>query len=485
MRLSLAGLPLLLTLSACASDKPGELDSGSSTDDSGTSSAPLGRCDYVNPFSDTPECKEYTGAGWEIDAAQADCALPVIAAEPGLFVQGQACPRDEVVGECTVGADTDTETVIVVPGDDPQACTSAELGCTFAGGSFSPGEVCLDAEEGEGVSSADAFVPFEQICRDPLSGEEPGDGPDGQVCTWQAISGATEEGRRFEDYADCAVVARQRPYWSAPSVADTSEDDPRLSDPEWVAEYAWVTEQVQATACVCCHSSDLAPDGPSGWHLEDGPIWVDGLDDDGLAVLAGWVDSTVFGAFPADQNNGFSRDRTGMLTTDAERMQAFLAGELASRGRSQESFAATDPFGGPLYDQLVYEPEACEEGQGVDADGSVRWTGGKARYLYVMEEGAGNPGVPPNLDLPEGTLWRLDVDPSADPVGSGLAYGEEPDGTRQAWPEAGPPPELVPGQVYYLVALLDVYQPATRCLFTAGGCRPPVAGLRWPGSGAG
>lgn len=470
-QLLLASLLLPLALSACGQDGD---TAGRTPDDSpadtGAGAAALGRCDYVNPFSSTPECKDYTGAGWELEAAQADCAAPVVAADPGLFVEGQACPRDAVVGQCTIGAGTETETVIVVPGEDPAACASAELGCTFAGGDFAPGEVCAAAEEGEGVPSEAAFVPFEQLCRDPVEGEPAGDGPDGQVCTWQAISGATEEGRHFEDYADCSVVVQQRPYWPAATDTDTSPTDPRLYDPQWVEEYAWVTEQVQATACVCCHSSALAPDGAaSGWHLEDGPIWLDGLDDDGLAVLAGWVDSTVFGAFPAEQNNGFSRDRTGMPSTDPDRMQAFLAGELARRGRSQDSFAETLPFGGPLYEQLIHQPQACGEGQGVDADGTVRWTGGPARYLYVLEEGADNPGVPPNLDLPEGTLWRLDVAPTADPVPSGVAYGTEPDGASQSWPVDGDAPALVAGQTYYLVALLDIYQPATRCLFTAGG----------------
>jgi hypothetical protein len=50
-----------------------------------------------------------------------------------------------------------------------------------------------------------------------------------------------------------------------------------------------------------------------------------------------------------------------------------------------------------------------------------------------------------------------------------VAYGSEPDGASQSWPVDGDAPALVAGQTYYLVALLDIYQPATRCLFTAGG----------------
>ncbi|MCK6504120.1 hypothetical protein L6R53_12090 [Myxococcota bacterium] len=64
-------------------------------------------------------------------------------------------------------------------------------------------------------------------------------------------------------------------------------------------------------------------------------------------------------------------------------------------------------IGGPLFDQLIYQPEACGEGQGIGADGTVR-----------------------------------------------------SDATA---------PALVSGQTYFLVALLDIYKPAIRCLFTAGG----------------
>lgn len=465
---SLAPALALLSVLACGGGTP---DSGPADDSAGDSGevdpSALARCDYVNPFSQTPECKEYTGAGWQLDTAEADCQAPVIAADPGVFVPGEACPRDTVVGECLVAGGAEDETIIVVPGEDPGACSAAELGCTFAGGEFTPGEVCL-ADEGEGVPSEDAFVPFEQVCMDPLDGEPEGQGPDGQVCTWQAISGATEEGRHFADYADCDVVRSQRPYWAASATADTPADDPRLSDPGYQAELAWVTDQVQASACVCCHTTQHSPDGrPSGWYLEAGPIWLDSLDDDGLAMMAGWVDSTVFGAFPAQDNNGFSRDQTGMLTTDVPRLQAFLEGELARRGFDREDFSDTAPFGGPLYDQLAYEPEACGEGQGIDADGILRWTGGPARYVYVLPEDGDNPGVPPNLDLPEGTVWRLDVPHVADPLPSGVQYGEVPDGAVQGWPLDGAPAPLQPGRTYYLVALLDIYQPATRCLFEA------------------
>src|SRR5262245_45690077 len=53
------------------------------------------------------------------------------------------------------------------------------------------------------------FIPPFVDCREPLDGE-PGMGPDGQVCTNVAISGSTEPGRYFPDYASCDVVLTQR-----------------------------------------------------------------------------------------------------------------------------------------------------------------------------------------------------------------------------------------------------------------------------------
>ena len=130
-------------------------------------------------------------------------------------------------------------------------------------------------------------------------------------------------------------------------------------------------------------------------------------------------------------------------------------------------FASAPPFGGVLYDQLVYEPQPCAAGEGVSPDGTLSWTGGPARYVYLMESDSASPGVPPNLDLPDGTLWRLDVAHTAQPVPSPIRYGEAPAGAAVTWPASGEAPALQPGRTYYLIALLDIYQPATRCLFVA------------------
>jgi hypothetical protein len=94
--------------------------------------------------------------------------------------------------------------------------------------------------------------------------------------------------------------------------------------------------------------------------------------------------------------------------------------------------------------------------------------GGPVRYVYVLEDGSKNPGVPPNLDMPDGTLWRLDVLPNADAVASGLQYGTTPAGSFQAIPETSTAPALEAGTTYHLVALADVGLPVTSCLFKYG-----------------
>jgi hypothetical protein len=142
------------------------------------------------------------------------------------------------------------------------------------------------------------FRPFEQVCTEPLAGE-PAGASDGDVCTWEAISACTEPGREYTDYASCDPVFTQRPYGPYEVAVPSTEDDPRIDDAAYMAELAWVTDEVKACACTCCHSSETAPDGPAGWYIEAGPLWIDTLDDDGLAMLAGWVDSTAFGAFEA------------------------------------------------------------------------------------------------------------------------------------------------------------------------------------------
>ena len=97
----------------------------------------------------------------------------------------------------------------------------------------------------------------------------------------------------------------------------------------------------------------------------------------------------------------------------------------------------------------------------------MRWSGGGARYVYVLEADAQAPGVPPNFDLPTGTLWSIAVPPDAASIGCGMPYGSRPEGVVQRVPAEGEAPALQSGRSYFLYVLRDVAQPITRCLFEA------------------
>lgn len=449
------------TADAARSDASPDTGASDSSDDP-TELLPI--CTYVNPFSGDTECKAYAGADWDDESAARDCEAPSPGAAPGSFELESACSLDASVGLCRVeGADG---YVLYLAGSDADACGPAQTGCeVFAGGVFEGSAICEGGATGGGEPITGVFLPPTESCAPPLEGDEfAGD----EVCTNVAISGATAEGLRFDDYASCDTVRTQRPYYGVAARGETDPNDPRLEDEAFMAEVRWAREQVEATGCVCCHSVESAPGGvTSDWFIEEA-IWLDTVSDAGLALFAGWADSRSLGAYPSESNNGFDRETLGLPTTDIERMRALIEGELGRRGVDRNDPEAITPFGGPIYDQLVYDPERCTRGEGVSSDGEVEWNGLSARYIYVLEPGSENPGVPPNLDLPEGTVWRLDVDPSAQPLASGVPYGETPDGARQVFPEGDVAP-LTPGAEYYLYVLLDVGVPLTRCLFTYDG----------------
>jgi hypothetical protein len=261
-------------------------------------------------------------------------------------------------------------------------------------------------------------------------------------------------------------VRTQRPYWPAPPANVPPETDPRLSDDAFLRESAWASEQIAASGCTCCHDGRLI--AASQWDIALGPLWIDSLSDTGLALFAGLADSSVLGAYPPDENHGFDRERVGVPSTDPARMSAFALGELMRRGRSEAWARDVPPFGGPIYENSVKPPQPCGPGEGVAPDGSVRWTGGGARYVYVLARGSKNPGVPPNLDLPQGTLWRLDALASATPIASGLAFATTPSGSFQTHPPASPAQQLDAGETYQLFVLRDVGLPLANCLFEYG-----------------
>lgn len=431
--------------------------------------AAVGRCDYTNPFSQSNECKAYTGEGWTADGAAADCAE--VLGGPGTFVPDLMCAFDAELGRCAIGDPAADGYILALSGDDPADCALGRTACeTFAGGVFEPTPTCADtdAPPPPPPGSGSPFVQPTLTCTPPREGEPAGQSEDGTVCTWNAISGCTEAGRKYDDYGSCEIVLTQRPYYPAPRAVDTAPDDPRFEDDEYLRELDWVKSEVESCACVCCHTERAAPAGASVWYTDTSEgLWIDTVPDTGLAMMAGLADSTALGAYAAADNNGFDRDVVGQPTTDVERMRAFFEGELERRGRTRAWAEGLDPFGGPLVEQLEHEPEPCGEGQGVDASGRLVWTGGAARYLYVMEADSKNPVTPPNLDLPDGTLWRIDAPSDGAAFEAPIEYGQVPDGISQRFPEGDDAPALVPGETYYLYVLLDIAIPVTRCLFEA------------------
>lgn len=422
-----------------------------------------GRCIYTNSFSSTEECREFRGDGWTDATGEANCKE-----WEATYQAGESCEYPSVLGACILTEASDKVVRVVMPGSDPSKCGSSERGCElFGGGIFVPAKVCGGAEDVE--ETGPHFTPAVLECRDPLNGEPAGANEDGKVCTWSMISGCTEPGRHFADYASCDAVRTQRPYRPVPPAPPPATPDTRMQDPVYAAEVGWVKEQVEATACVCCHQTSITPEGASVWDIDAKDNWISTFSTYGLAFAGGFLDSSLLGAYPADQNNGFDRTITGIPTTDPDRMRKFFANELVHRGSTTEEWASFDPVPLPFYAMDQYEPSACAEGEKITTDSMMTWTGGGARYVYVLEQGSRNPGTPPNLDLPTGTMWRLDVAPDAKSVRTGkLHYGELPTGTSQAFPKDGAPAPLEEGKTYLLYVLADIAQPITRCTFVYG-----------------
>ena len=421
----------------------------------------LGHCTYKNKFSKSDECREYKGSGWTEASVGADCT------DQGGAISAGACARAEILGTCALGADKEKTVTVVFPGDDATKCNGDKLGCeSFGGGTFSPEGPCKGDTPVD--PNATVFHPPKLICKDPIAGEPPGLSEGGKVCTWEMISGCTEPDRKFIEYASCEPVYTQRPYYPVPAPAAPTTPDARLNDPVYKGELDWVKAQVQAAACVCCHQTSITPMGASIWDIEAKGNWMDSFTPHGLAFAGGFIPSWPLGAYPKSENNGFSRDVTGLPTTDTARMQAFFKAELEHRGLSVDQYKNSDPTPAFFYDQSTYQPKACEAGSGISAGGTITWSGGPARYLYVLSADADNPGVPPNLDVPAGTVWKVDVSPDAAPVKTGtVSFGKVPTAATQAFPKGNSAPAVTSGKTYYLYVLADVGAPITRCLFTA------------------
>lgn len=453
----LAGV--LLGLTACSSAPTGTAPK--------LSDVRIGSCAYTGPFSKLPECKDYVGA-WKVEDAAKDCAD-----NRGTFESGVLCSPSAFLGACLIATKPE-QTRTYIATDNTAKCASARSGCeTFGGGYWDPAPICGGANE-EIVVLEGAFREPQRKCFAPGPGEAPGHSDGGLICVWESIHGATEEGRSFRQDAVCDNSRSGRPYYPKDPDARFGEADPRRSDPTYLAEEAWVRSQINTASCVCCHST-AAPDGlASIFDIDREGSLANQLTDRGVAQGAGVVNSIPLGAFPAAVNNGFSKsdlvhpDDSVFLTTDRARMKAFWQRELDHRGLTAANFVGVPDGFGPLSAQLYYQPKPCEGSEGIAADGTITWGNGRARYVYVLPATSRSPTVYPNLDLPEGTLWRLEVPPEGSPLTSGsVRYGVVREGTRQHFPVAGAPATLESGKQYYLYVSADQMVPITRCLITA------------------
>lgn len=417
-----------------------------------------GRCRYENRFAGQDECRDYLGP-WDLEAATEDCT-----GWGGAFEADLRCDANAAVGWCVFDKDADTPILVSF---EEGTCSENERGCElFGGGVFVAGGQCGDATvDPEDQVLTRPFPEPVESCVEPLPGDEPGASEGGQVCQWITMQGCTEPGRSWADYGSCEIPLVQRPYYPVAVRQGAEAPDPRLDDPSYADELAWVKGELSSCSCVCCHST-TSPEGPANWYLEAAGNFVNGMFDSGIAQGAGVIDSTVLGDLEPEDNNGFTRLPSVFPSTDPARMQAFFQREFEHRGLVSSDF---DPIGtyGPLTEQDLYQPAACTDGEGVGRDGTVNWSGGAARMVLVLDEGSANPGVPPNRDTPDGTLWRVDAtDPTTRMLASGLGYGAVPDQGVQRFPASGAPAALEPGRTYYLYVSADYLQPITRCLFT-------------------
>lgn len=447
-----ASLLLVLVLTGCPA--PSEL-----------STTVIGRCTYTGPQSKMPECKDYLGA-WKVADSEKDCG-----ALQGTFVGGTVCAPAASLGFC-VFATSPAQNRTYIASDNATKCGSARTGCElFGGGKWTPSALCGGAND-ELVVLENAFTEPQRSCFTPDAGPR-APGATGQVCVWESIHGSTEEGRSFRTDARCENSRGGRPYYPKAADARFAMPDSRRSDPTYLAEEAWVRAQINASSCVCCHSS-AAPNGASIFDVDREGSLANQLTDRGVAHGSGLVNSIPLGAFRPEVNNGFSKsdlvhpEYSVFLSTDPARMKRFWEREQQHRGLTAANFEGVPDGFGPLSEQLYYQPSPCAGGEGVAADGTITWGKGRARYVYVLEPGSKAPTVYPNLDVPAGTRWRLDVPATGAPVSSGsVKYGVVPDGLKQKVPAMGAPPALVSGQQYYLYVTADVMLPITRCLFTA------------------
>ncbi len=316
-------------------------------------------------------------------------------------------------------------------------------------------------------------VPFlwpEQVCVEADDVPEGAElSAEGELCVWDSFSGNVPQDMRFTDVLTCDRAFTQGPPWFAPPGRVHESDSALLKDADYAADLDWVSAQVSASGCACCHDSSAGSGNTSGFDVSAPGIWTDSMTNAQLAMAAGmFPEHLLFGHYDASVNHGFDRTQTLFASTDPDRMRAFFEAELARRDGSEADIAEAQAQFDALFGRLFEDVYDCIDPYEGIVEGVATWNGDGVRQLYILEEDAATPGFPPNLHLPEGTVWAIFVEPDAAPLASGtVTPGVVPKGAWQAWPPDGTAPLLTEGRTYRLYAAPDVMIPdEASCTFT-------------------
>ena len=300
------------------------------------------------------------------------------------------------------------------------------------------------------VDTLDAEIPSESIEI----------GPDGteQVCVWENTTGTVPDGNNFNQVAVCDKVFTQAPSWFVEPTQVHESDPSILEDEDYRTESDWVRDQIRSSGCACCHASSIKSGNTSGFDVDAPLVWTDTIENYQLAQMTGlYEEHRNFGFLDPAENHGFSRRDTMFPSTDPERMRDFFVAELERRGVPQSDMDEGERILQSFFSRLTEEPTDCVSPWTGFEDGKIIWNSdGGVRQIYLLREDAMTPGFPPVLDLPDGTLWALYVDPDGEPVLSGeVSLGEIPEGARQIIPADGSTPVLEDGVTYRLFATPD------------------------------
>jgi hypothetical protein len=298
-------------------------------------------------------------------------------------------------------------------------------------------------------------------------------GADGspEICIWQHPAGTVPEGKKFSEVVSCDKARTLGPSWYIPPSLKVESSVSRLEDESFRTELEWLRGQVGSSACSCCHSSEIS--GYASYFDIDAPgVWTDMLSMTAVVMAAGLADDHKYlGYLPPETNFGFDRELTMFATTDIPRMQAYFMAEFERRGGTDADIETAREQFRQINNTLFTPAVECGPGEGLDAEGRLVWKGGSVRQVYIQEVGSENPGAPPNMDRPEGTLWALYADEGQPNFESGtIIPGVIPAGGVQRTPEDDTvAPVFEDGKKYRLFVTPDLLVGMNaNCNFTFG-----------------